>query len=85
MLVAVTIREELARTVVVDVPEMGEYTPHLNIAEDYVESLWKDGEIELTSDNFVDVSYDAEEVDDIFLEGKEPKPDYTIPKDWGKK
>ena len=81
MLVEVTIREELARTVLVEAPDV-------DTAERYVdEELYQTGEIVLVADDYVDCSseiYGVSEEVSLYC-NPNIKPDYIVPKDWGKK
>jgi hypothetical protein len=74
MLVAVIISEELARTVVVEAPDV-------ETAERYVdEELYQTGEIVLDANDYVSCSSEIHGVPDSNFS----EPDYIVPKDWGK-
>ena len=78
MLVEVTIHERLARTVLVEAPDV-------DTAERYVdEELYQTGEIVLGADDYVDCSSEIDGVPEVASLYCNPniKPDYIVPKDW---
>ena len=78
MLVAVTIREELARTVLVEAPDEA-------TAQNYVyEVPYMNGKIVLTADDFAGQEESSMPASVLGYEA-DAEPDYIVPKDWGKK
>lgn len=81
MLVEVVIHERLARTVLVEAPDV-------DTAERYVdEELYQTGEIVLGAEDYVDCSSEIDGVSEEVSLYCNPniKPDYIVPKDWGEK
>ena len=81
MLVEVVIHERLARTVLVEAPDV-------DTAERYVdEELYQTGEIVLGAEDYVDCSSEIDGFSEAVSLDYNPniKPDYIVPKDWGKK
>lgn len=78
MIVNVIIREQLARTVLVEAPDV-------DTAEWYVNKLYQTGEIALEAGDYVDDSTEIDGVPEEFAIDYNPniKPDYIVPKDWG--
>lgn len=79
MIVDVIIREQLARTVLVEAPDV-------DTAEMYVNELYQTGEIVLGAEDYVEFSSEIDVVPEEFAIDYNPniKPDYIVPKDWGK-
>lgn len=76
MLVAVTIREELARTILVEAPDV-------DTAERYVdEELYQHEEIILDSSDYAGCHIEGMSASRAWYKA-DSKPDYIVPKGWG--
>lgn len=77
MLVAVMITERLCREVLVEAPDV-------ETAERYVdEELYQHEEIILDSSDYAECHIEGMSASRAWYEA-DSKPDYTVPKDWGK-